>query len=87
MVEEVSEKVPNRLVFPRGSWADMVVEDEENTGKTEEEEISGKADERSSSPGGTWAEMVKHSRINPTHVSTGQSSSQESQKTIGLGPS
>ena len=31
--------------------------------------------------------MVRHSRINPTHVSTGQSSSQETHETAGKGPS
>ena len=78
MVEEVSEKVLNRSVSPRGTWADVVAKDEENVGKI---------DERSPSPGGTWVEMVKHIRINPKHASLGQSSSQETQETTGQGPS
>ena len=53
---------------------------------TEEENIE-KAPEGSPSPGGTWEEMVKHIIINPKSTSLGQSSSQETQETIDIGPS
>ena len=56
----------------------MVAADEENNEKTPK---------GSPSPGGTWAEMVKHSIINIESTSPGQSSSQETQETIDLGPS
>ena len=56
----------------------MVATDEENTGKTFE---------RSPSLGGTWAEMVKQTRINPKLASPGQTSSQETHETSGVGPS
>ena len=78
VVEEVSEKAPNRSTSPGGNWAEMVATYKENMEKTYE---------RSPSPGGTWEEMVKQSKINPKLASQGQSSSQETQEATGLGPS
>ena len=87
VIEEVSEKEPNRFDSSRGNWADMVAEEEESVGKSEEDETLGKAEERSLTPVGTWEEMVKHNRINPKHASPQQSTSQESQEIVGQGPS
>ena len=75
VIEEVSEKEPNRTVFLGRNWVDMVAEEEDNVGKSEEEETLGKAEERSLSLVGTWEEMVKHNRINPKHASPQQSTS------------
>ena len=78
MVEEVFEKARNRSTSLGGNWVEMVATYEENMGKTYE---------RLPSPGGTWEEMVSQSRINLKLASLGQSSSQETQETVGLGPS